>query len=86
MTTEMITLKLDDKFLGDIDMVVKKDRYHNRTEFIREALRDKLEEARYKKCLAELAHLRGASTKKTSSKEYEEIRRKAFQELSKRHR
>ena len=83
MTTEMITLKMDNVFLEDIDKLVKKEGYQNRTEFIRDALREKLENIKLKKAMMEIAHLKGASKKETSDKEYERIRMKAFEELDK---
>ena len=86
MTTEMITLKLEDKFLTDIDCIVEREGYQNRTEFIRNALREKVEEVRLRDAMKEIAHLKGASKKKTSEEEYEKIREKAFEELSKKFR
>ena len=38
--------------------------YHNRTEFIRNALREKVEETKLKEAMMEIAHLKGASKKK----------------------
>ena len=38
MATQMITVKLDDSFLEDVDEVLKTKGYQNRTEFIRNAL------------------------------------------------
>jgi len=84
MTTEMINIKLEDKFLKDIDKVVKEERYHTRTEFIRNALREKLEESRIKQAMMEMVHIKGISKKKTTIDEYENIRKKAFEELSKK--
>jgi len=84
MVTEMITVKLEDKFLDEIDTVVKKEGYQNRTEFIRNALREKVDEAKLKEAMMSIAHLKGASKRKTTEKEFEEIREKAFNELSKR--
>ncbi|MBW2987624.1 ribbon-helix-helix domain-containing protein [Candidatus Woesearchaeota archaeon] len=84
MVTEMITLKLDNKFLKDIDIVVSKEGYQSRTEFIRNALREKLEDAKLKKALRDIARLRGAAKKKTTDKEYERIRLKAFEDISKK--
>jgi metal-responsive CopG/Arc/MetJ family transcriptional regulator len=84
MTTEMITVKLEDKFLRDIDSVVKKEGYQNRTEFIRNALREKMEEAKLREAMREIAHLKGAAKKRTSEKEFEKIREKAFKELSRK--
>jgi len=86
MATEMITLKLEDRFLSDIDAVVEREGYQNRTEFIRNALREKVEEVKLRDAMKEIAHLKGASKKKTSEEEYEKIREKAFEELSKKFR
>lgn len=84
MTTEMITVKLDSMFLGDIDSVVKKEGYHNRTEFIRNALREKVEEIKLKKAMIELTHLKGAAKKRVSEQDYEKARMAAFEEISKK--
>ena len=84
MTTEMITVKLDDAFLKQIDSVVETEGYQNRTEFIRNALREKVEEAKLKQAMLEIAHLKGASKKKTSDEELEKIREKVFGEFDKR--
>ena len=84
MTTEMITLKLEDKFLKDIDTIVKKEGYQNRTEFIRNALREKLEEAKLKQAMQEIAHLKGASKRKPiTEEEYEEMRKKGWEKIVK---
>lgn len=84
MVTEMITVKLEDTFLEDIDSIVKKEGYQNRTEFIRAALRERIEKIKLKDAMMSLAHLRGAAKKKTSEKEYEDIRKRAFEEISKK--
>ncbi len=84
MATEMITVKMDNVFLGEVDKVVKKEGYQNRTEFIRNALREKVEEIKLKKAMMELAHLKGSVKKKTTEEDYEKIRAKAFDEISKK--
>lgn len=84
MTTDMITVKLEDTFLKNIDETVKKEGYQNRTEFIRAALREKIEGVKLKEAMMSIAHLKGAAKKKTSEKEYEDIRKKAFEEIAKK--
>jgi len=79
----MITVKMDNVFLGEVDKVVKNEGYQNRTEFIRNALREKVEEIKLKKAMMELVHLKGSVKKKTTEKDYEKIRAKAFEEISK---
>lgn len=82
MSTEMITIKLEDNFLNEIDTVVEEQGYQNRTEFIRNALREKIEETKMKEALLELTHLKGAAKKKISAEEYERVRKIAFEQLS----
>ena len=86
MATELVTFKLDNKFLKEVDCVVKKSGFGNRTEFIRSALREKVDEIKLKKAMIEIAHLKGASKKKTTDEELEKIREKAFEELDKKFR
>ena len=84
MVTEMISLKLEDSFLDNVDDIVKKEGYQSRTEFIRNALREKVEAAKLRQAMLEISHLKGASKKKTSDKELERIREKAFEEIDKK--
>ena len=84
MATEMITVKMDEAFLDDIDAVVKKEKYQNRTEFIRNALREKINEIKVREAMVELSHLKGASKKKISEEEYENARKNAFEIISKK--
>lgn len=83
MATEVITLKLDGTFLKQIDGIVGAQGYQNRTEFIRNALREKVEEAKLREAMAQLANLKGASKKKTSDEQLEKIRNCVFKELEK---
>lgn len=84
MVTEMITFKMDDLFLGEVDNIVKIEGYQNRTELIRAALREKIEAIKLKKAMIELAHLKGSIKKKTTEEDYEKVRAKAFEEISKK--
>jgi len=86
MTTDRITVKLENKFLEEVDKTVKKIGYQNRTEFIRAALREKVEEVKLKKAILELSKLRGKAPRKTTDEERERIRELAFKELEKRAR
>jgi Arc/MetJ-type ribon-helix-helix transcriptional regulator len=85
MVTEMITLKLDSGFLKEIDAIVKKENYQNRTEFIRESLRINVDKEKMKQTMKEIAKLKGAwKGKKTTPEEFEEMREKAFRQLEKK--
>lgn len=83
MVTEMITVKLEKGFLHDIDDLVKKSGYQNRTEFIRGALREKVDETKLKRAMIDMDQFRGIFKKKkqTTDKELHEIREKVFWEF-----
>ena len=83
MVNNLITFKLERNFLKEIDSIVKNQNYQNRTEFIRNALRDKVEKARTKEILKELIALKGLSNKKITAEDLEKTRKKAFEELEK---
>jgi len=76
----MISLKLEKTFLEDIDCTAKNQNYQNRTEFIRSALREKIEKTKLKEAMIKLSELKG-KTQKTSSKRYEDARKKAFEAI-----
>ena len=84
MVTEMITVKLEDSFLREIDGIVELQGYQNRTEFIRNALREKVEQSKIKEAMIQFAHLKGASKKKTTDEQLEKIRLKVFEEFEKK--
>lgn len=77
----MITLKLEDSFLKQIDENVKNHNYHSRTEFIRNALREHLEKDKMKEIMLELSKLQGKSKKKVTDEEYEKVRKSIAYEL-----
>ncbi len=81
---ETISLKMEEKLLKDIDSTIKEHRYSTRTEFIRDAIRTKLNDLEKEEAIRKLAQLKGASTKKISEEEYEEARKKAFENISKK--
>jgi len=86
MATELVTFKMDHEFLEDVDKTSKGAGFQNRTEFIRAALREKVEEVKLKKAMIELSKLRGKAPRKTTDAERTRIRELAFEELEKRAR
>ncbi len=82
MATEMITLKLEDQFLRDIDRIVKEEGYKNRTEFLRRAIREKVEETRLKEAELQIYKLLGSSKKKITKAEYEHMRKEGIKKLA----
>ena len=86
MTTELITFKMEHEFLEDVDRTSKSAGFQNRTEFIRAALREKVEEVKLKKAMVALSGLRGKAPRKTTDEERAKIREKVFEEFEKKFR
>ena len=78
---ESISLKLENEFLKDIEGIMKKHRYTTKTEFIREAIRDKIRDLEKEELLLRAKSLYGASKRKTTDEEIHKAGEKAFQEL-----
>ena len=84
MTTELVTFKLDSKFLKEVDSISKRSGFSNRTDFIRNALREKVDEIKLKRAMIRLSKLKGKSKKKITNKEIHAVREKVLQDLSKK--
>lgn len=80
---EAISLKLDENLLSNIDDNLKKHNYSTRTEFIRTAIRDKLEELSRDDLIKEFMKFRGKAPRKTTDEERAKIREKVFLEMAK---
>ena len=83
-TMETVTLKMEDKMLEEIDRKLGEHRYSTRTEFIRDAIREKLSELEKETVLRNLAQLKGSSKRKTSDAQLHAARDKAFEMLEKK--
>lgn len=83
MATELITFKMEQDFLNEVDKTVKISGYQSRTEFIRSALREKINELKLKQAIISLGKLKGASKIKTTDKDRIKAREKVFAELDK---
>lgn len=81
MATEMITMKLDKKFLNEIDRTAKEENYESRTEFIREAVRNRIKELNQEDLVNEFMKFRGKAKKKTTQDENEITRKQVSKEL-----
>ena len=84
MATELVTFKMEHDFLKDVDKTVKSAGFQNRTEFIRNALREKVEEVKLKQAMITLSKLRGKAPRKTTDEERARIREKVFEEFEKK--
>jgi metal-responsive CopG/Arc/MetJ family transcriptional regulator len=77
---ETISLKMNNNLLKDIDKILKKHRYSTRTEFIREAIRQKLTELEKKELLKAVAKVHGSIKRKTTDKQLHEAREQLAKE------
>lgn len=80
---ESVCLKMEDSLLKEIDSTLSNNGYSTRTEFIRDAIRDKLRELEKDEALKRLKKFFGASEKKTRDKKLEETRKKLSEEMIK---
>ncbi len=80
---ETISIKLEETFAKNVEKLMKKHNYTTKTEFIREAIRDKVDDLEKEEAIARLRKVYGASRQKTTDKQLHQARKKAFEELEK---
>ncbi|MBI2574674.1 ribbon-helix-helix protein, CopG family [Candidatus Woesearchaeota archaeon] len=71
---ETVTFKLQEDVIRKVDAVLKPLHFSNRTEFIRESIREKLNEIERDSVLQQLLAFKGAAKSKISDKELHRIR------------
>ena len=81
---EMISLKLEKSILVEIDEKLNMYRYSTRTEFIRDAIREKLSDLEKDELLKTIAKLKGSSKKRTTNDQLHAARERAFAHLEKK--
>lgn len=81
---ETISVKFDEDFAIEIEKIMKKHHYSTKTEFIREAVREKLSDLQRKETLLAIDQLHGFSRRKTTDKQLHVAREKAFEELARK--
>ena len=81
---ETVTFKLQEDVLKKIDSVLKPLHFSNRTEFIRESVREKLNAIEKDIVLQHLVAFKGAAKKKISDKDLHKIREKVASEYAKK--
>lgn len=81
---EPITVRFENAFLRDIEKVMKKHRYATKTEFIREAVREKIKELEKEELLQRVDKLFGSSKHKTTDEQLHVAGEKAIEQLEKK--
>ncbi|HLC86244.1 MAG TPA: ribbon-helix-helix domain-containing protein [Candidatus Nanoarchaeia archaeon] len=80
---ETISLKIDSKLLKEIDSNLVINRYSTRTEFIRDAIRNKIEDLEKQKAIENVRKFYGSSKRKTTDEELHKVRKEISKELMK---
>ena len=83
----MLSVRFERGFINDIEKVMKVNGYATKTEFIREAVRDKIKNLKKEMALIRLERLYGAGAKKGREITDEDIQKageEAFSELEKK--
>ena len=81
---ENISLKLEPKFARELDLLIKRNRYSTKTEFIREAMRNEMKRIEKEETLRRIDKLFGSSKRKTTDEEYEKAREEVADELERK--
>jgi len=85
---ETVSVKFNEDVLKKIDQNISKHNFNSRTEFIRDAIRDKLEDLSKEDLIKEFLKFRGKAKKKTTYKENrkakEAVSKELMEELEKR--
>ena len=83
-TMENISLKIETKFLRELEKIMREHRYLTKTEFIREAIRDKMKELEKQETLNKIEKLFGSSKKKTTDADLHKIRERLAKDYEKK--
>lgn len=81
---EAVCVKLDDKILKNIELSIKNNNYSTKTDFIREAIRDKLRELEKDRAIHELKKFMGTAKVHVSDERHEQIREEVAREYAKK--
>ncbi len=85
---EIVTVKFQEDILKKVDFCISKHNFNSRTEFIREAVRDKLENLTKQELINKFLKLNGKSKTKTTVeqniKTKEAVSKELLEELEKR--
>lgn len=83
---ETVSVRFEEDFVQDMEQVMKENRYTTKTEFIREAIRDKINQLEKREALLRLEQAYGAGAQKSRKITDEDIHRageEAVKELAK---
>ena len=80
---ETISVKLEEQFAKNLEKAMKRHNYSTKTEFIREAIRDKINDLEKGEVLMRARKFYGSSRLKTTDEQLHKSRERAFEEIEK---
>ena len=80
---ESVTIKVEDTMIKRMDQAMKTRSYSTKTEFIREAIRDKLESDEHELLIREFMKFRGKAKKNTTYAENKKTREDVGRQIAK---
>jgi Arc/MetJ-type ribon-helix-helix transcriptional regulator len=82
-TMEVVSVKFQEHILKELDHTISKHNFNSRTEFIREAVRDKMSELNKEELIKEFFAYQGKAHKYTTSKQNTVVKEQVSKELLK---
>lgn len=83
ITMKTISIRFEENFLRHIEKMIKGHRYATLTEFIREAVRNRIKDLEREDALKRLEKFYGASKRKTTDAQLKIAREEAVKDLAK---
>lgn len=87
ITMETLSVRFEEGFVQDMEKAMKENRYATKTEFIREAIRDKMNELEKQKALLRLELAYGAGVRKgrkITDEDVHKVGEEAVKEIAKK--
>ncbi len=82
---ETISIRLESEFAKILSRVIKNNMYSTKTEFIREAIREKIKQIQREETVKRVEKLYGSSKRRTTDKDLHKVREKAFEQIERKH-
>lgn len=71
---ETISIRLDEGMINELEKIMKRHHFATLTEFVREAIRNRMKELEREELQKQIAILAGSSKRKSSDKELHKVR------------
>ncbi|MEK6889305.1 MAG: ribbon-helix-helix domain-containing protein [Nanoarchaeota archaeon] len=78
---DTISIRIDEETMNELAKLMRKNHFSTTTEFVREAIRDKMKELEKEEILKQVARLAGSSKRKTTDEMLHVAGEKVFKKL-----